>query len=234
MTSPEPAIRVARLLARQWWYGADVDIGAVPAIAASARWCVARLIGTGGQARFDPEDSSIAWMGAGGCYARRLFPVRQGQALSLTLGGHGSPSGVTALSATALTLDGVVVCRAAPGPNASVGAHAPAPSVGDCVGDVIRPGGPGAALAYQGGEAAGDLQDPDSLGLGGVRRVARNVSPPAAFAMQNVVADYGAGGVAGLNGAPGNLWWPPSPSGAQYQVGGPGQAVLEFYDRRPY
>lgn len=238
MSSPEPTKPVARRLARQWWYGgAEVngdDVVVSPPIPAGTRWCSVRLLGAGGIATFDPGDSNIGYMGAGGCYARRLLPLRPGQAPVLTVGGQRYNSSPDPPRASWLTVDGVIVCRAAGGPDAAVGLNAPAASASDCIGDVIRVGGPGGAVAYQGGEAAGDLQDPDSLGLGGVSRRGRHLDRPAAFATQLVAADYGAGGVAGASGDPGFLWWPPSPSGGSYQVGGPGMAVLEFYDRRPY
>jgi hypothetical protein len=238
--NPQPQAKdaVARLLARQWWFGTagtdGADVEAAPAIPAGTRWGVVRLVGPGGQAITLPEDSSTAWLGAGGCYARRLLPMRAGQVLNLVIGGPGFTSSPAPPSETSLTLDGVVVCRAAGGPHATLGAHASAPLAADCIGDVIRPGGPGGATAYHGGAAGGDLHEADSLSLGGMRRQPRNIPVPAPFDTQRVVADYGAGGVAGANGDPGFLWWPPSPSGANYQVGGPGRAVLEFYDRRPY
>lgn len=238
--NPPAAARpgVARLLERQWWPAgtgvAGADIVAAPVVPPESRWCDVRLIGAGGRSVTDPGDSSFAWMGAGGCYARRLIPARPGQILGLVVGGQKFQGSSDPPAATELSIDGVVVCRAAGGPHATVGNHGAAPLASDCIGDVIRPGGPGAATALHGGRAGGDQADVDRLNIGGVARQPANVAVPEPFDDQLVVADYGAGGVAGLNGALDNRWWPPAPSGGAYILGGPGLAVLEFYDRRPY
>lgn len=236
--SPRAGAAMARLTGRQWWRGgtaadgADVEVS--PPVPGDTRWCEIRLLGPGGRAAIDPENTSIAWMGAGGCYARRGAPVRPGQLLALILGGPGFVGSSAAPRATTLAIDGVVVCRAAGGPHASVGAHGAAALASDCLGDVVRLGGPGGATAFHGGQAAGDQADPDSLSLGGVRRQPANQVAPAPFDAGLAQSDFGAGGVAGENTDPGNLWWPRWPSRGVYQIGGPGMAVLEFYDRRPF
>lgn len=236
--NPKPAAQIgaAGLLGRQWWYGgtgvASASLEFSPVVPGGTRWCVARLLGPGGRAAIDPISSEIAYLGAGGAFARRLIPLRANQQVALTVGGQGSAP--NAPFDTILAVDGVVVCRAPGGGHASVGAHgAPAPADA-AIGDIIRPGGPGNETAYHGGRAGSDLEDPDGLAIGGVRRQPRNQPVPAPFDTQIVVADYGAGGVAGANGDPTYQWWPPIPSGGSHQAGGPGQAVLEFYDRRPY
>jgi hypothetical protein len=236
--NPKPAAQIgaARLLGRQWWYGGTGVAGASlefsPVVPGGTRWCAVRLLGPGGRAAVDPGDSLTAWLGAGGTFVRRLVPLRPGQQLSLTVGGQGSAPAEP--FDTVMVVDGAVICRAAGGGHASVGAHGVPAAESASIGDVIRPGGPGWETAYYGGRAGSDLDDPDSLGLGGVRRQARNLPVPEPFAGQLVVADYGAGGVAGANGDTEFHWWPPAPSGGSNQAGGPGQAVLEFYDRRPY
>ncbi|MDP1617486.1 hypothetical protein [Phenylobacterium sp.] len=126
-----------------------------------------------------------------------------------------------------------MICRAAGGVSASVGAHAPAPLASDCIGDIIRAGGPGGVSAYTGGRPGGDLDDADSLRLGGVSRRGADLARPVALGNQPVFADYGSGGVAGLNTAGSNAWWPQPASGGNDAHGGASVIVLEFYDRRP-
>lgn len=222
---PQAKAAVARLLARQWWYGRSDGVSTAravtPSIPAAARWAVARAIGSGG--------GESVGNGSGACFARRLFPMRPGQTLQLSIGAPRQAGSGADGQASVVLVDGVAVCLAVGGLGGAAG-HAAAPPTTDCIGDVIRPGE--AAGLYTGGASGSDLGDPDTLWLGGqarrdpsVARVMDGTQPP-------ILSDFGAGAFTGpfhVPAASTSVAWEPVA-----RASGTGVIVLEFYDRRPY
>lgn len=231
LTRADPTPAGGRLLARRWLYPITVAPYGPRAVTVDpprdAEWCVARTIGSGG-------GYYSLFHGGGACFARRLFRARRGQPISASIAGW-DPAVVVGIDgqATTVSIAGVVVCKAAGGKAATASAPGAAGDASACVGDVIRPGT--AAAPGAPGVSGSDLQDPDTLQLGGVQRREINANPGRVTdgTAPPIPTDYGAGA-----NPIGEEWRPASPSDSNWTPtsyrAGPGVCVLEFYDRRPY
>jgi len=209
------------LLRRDWLYGIE-DVSPVAQSYTvtpppGALYCVARLVAGGGG-----RDASISTStGAGGDYARKLIRVPGQTPLAVSVSNAANLDGSDGQDTT-VSLGGVVVCRAGGGEGGGASPGAAGPRA-QSLGDVIRGGEAGTSTT--GGASGSDIDDPDTLWLGGFTKTSPATAPASDGTEPPVLPVYGSGG------APGSSDGPFVGDGRQ---GSPGVAVLEFYNLKPY